>query len=72
MRTITIDSELSLLRADADAIMTLAEELGEAVPENSHEYLKIHAIYDIADTQIRRSDRIGDKIIELRRLLKAE
>lgn len=68
----TIDDELSLLMADADAILTLAAELGEATATNSPEHFKTHAIYDIAETQLRRLDRTADKIMELRRLLKTE
>ena len=33
---------------------------------------KLHAIYSIAENQLRRLDRIEDRLIELRQLLKAE
>jgi len=72
MTTSTIEGEVSLLMADADAIMTIATEVQEAVEVNSPEDHKLHAIYSIAENQLRRLDRIEDRLMELRRLLKTE
>ena len=70
MSTITIDGELSLLRADAEAIMNLIAEVDETPGMNHLIASKLHAIYAVAETQLRRIDHIDDKIIELRQILK--
>lgn len=70
MSTITIDGELSLLRADAEAIMNLIAEVDETPGMNHLIASKLHAIYSVAETQLRRIDHIDDKIIELRQILK--
>ena len=53
MTTSTIEGEVSLLMADADAIKTIATEVQEAVEVNSPEDHKLHAIYSIAENQLR-------------------
>ena len=72
MSTFTIDGELSLLRADAEAIMNLIADVEETPDTNHLKASKLHAVYSVAETQLSRIDHIDDIIIELRQILKRE
>lgn len=64
MDKMNIGSIISVLSADASSILTLTTELCESVEPDSDDYFKLHAIYTIAENQIRLLDEMDDLVIE--------
>jgi hypothetical protein len=65
-----IEDLLSLVSADASSIQILITEVSEILELNSSDYFKLHAAYELAESQIRRIESIENQIIELRQQLK--
>lgn len=66
MITDSLEDEISLVMADAEAIRVFAAELSEIVSrEDGH---IPHAVYVLAEDQLNREEHITDIILELRDL----
>ena len=69
MKISDIESLLTMVSADASAIQTLTTEVSEEVEPNSIDYFKLHAAYELCETQMRNIERIEDGLLELRRTM---
>lgn len=69
MKSSDIESLLTMISADASSIQVLTTEVSEVLEPNSSDYFKLHAAYELAETQMRNIERIEGWIIEIRKFV---
>ena len=65
-----LESKVSALSADVSSVQLLATEVLEAVEPNSSNALKLHAVFELCENQLRLIEEIDNGLVELRDKLK--
>lgn len=66
MNTFDIEGKLSMISTDASSIQVLAADVAEGFKQNCSDYFLLHAVYELAENQIRLADEVADWLVEIR------